>query len=407
MEDTRLERAKAIAEAGKVRQISDTKWMVLSQTGAKKRYEVDSRQQTCTCPDFEAWELPCKHIFATRIFQGLDPITRKERHHNEENSMPRPTYPQGDWSAYNQAQIFEQEHFDFLLKDLCSTIEQPRQQHGRPRLPLDDVIFAAATKVYSEKSGRRASTEIREAKKDGFIDEAPHHNSISRYLLMPEVTPHLLGLIKESAAALSVVETQFAADATGFSTCVYDRWFDHKYGQSTKRQRWLKCHAMVGTRTNVVTAVEITEEAVSDTSMLPELLAATSENFSMKEVSCDKGYLSARNLMAIEAHGAAPYVPFKSNSTKGETSAWQKMWHMFWFRRDEFLQRYHRRSNVESTFSMIKRKFGGSVRSKKFESQLNEVLLKILCHNIVVVIHEMYALGIDPRFASEKAKELH
>jgi hypothetical protein len=27
---------------------------------------------------------------------------------------------------------------------------------------------------------------------------------------------------------------------------------------------------------------------------------------------------------------------------------------------------------------------------------VNELLAKILCHNIVVLVHEMYALGIDP-----------
>jgi transposase len=31
---------------------------------------------------------------------------------------------------------------------------------------------------------------------------------------------------------------------------------------------------------------------------------------------------------------------------------------------DEFMQHYHKRSNVESAFSAIKRKFGDSVRSK-------------------------------------------
>jgi hypothetical protein len=42
---------------------------------------------------------------------------------------------------------------------------------------------------------------------------------------------------------------------------------------------------------------------------------------------------------------------------------------------------YHKRSNVEATFSMIKRVFGDSVRSKTETARQNEVLLKILCHN--------------------------
>jgi hypothetical protein len=68
------------------------------------------------------------------------------------------------------------------------------------------------------------------------------------------------------------------------------------------------------------------------------------------------------------------------------------------YRREEFLAHYHKRSNVESTFSMIKRKFGDSLRSKTETAQVNETLAKVLCHNLVVLIHEMYELGVDPVF---------
>ena len=53
-------------------------------------------------------------------------------------------------------------------------------------------------------------------------------------------------------------------------------------------------------------------------------------------------------------------------------------------------------SNAESTFSMIKTEFGDRIRSKTDTAQTNEVLLKILCHNICVVIQSMYELGIEP-----------
>ena len=46
------------------------------------------------------------------------------------------------------------------------------------------------------------------------------------------------------------------------------------------------------------------------------------------------------------------------------------MFHYFQFRQEEFLRHYHKRSNVESTFSAIKRKFGPDVRSKT-ESEMS------------------------------------
>lgn len=45
---------------------------------------------------------------------------------------------------------------------------------------------------------------------------------------------------------------------------------------------------------------------------------------------------------------------------------------------------------------MIKRKFGESLRSRTDTAMKNEVICKVICHNIVVIIQAMYKLGIDP-----------
>jgi transposase len=62
------------------------------------------------------------------------------------------------------------------------------------------------------------------------------------------------------------------------------------------------------------------------------------------------------------------------------------------------LEHYHKRSNVESTFSAIKRKFGSAVRSKQYTAQVNEILCKILCYNLSCLVHAMRELGVEPSF---------
>ena len=47
---------------------------------------------------------------------------------------------------------------------------------------------------------------------------------------------------------------------------------------------------------------------------------------------------------------------------------------------------------------MMKLVFGDSVRSKTPVARVNEVLLKVLCHNIGVLVHEIHELGITPSF---------
>lgn len=129
---------------------------------------------------------------------------------------------------------------------------------------------------------------------------------------------------------------------------------------------------------------------------LPALVDRTAKHFAIAEVSADKGYASKANTEAISRHGAAPFIAFRRTATGEGGGAWAKAFGYFMYRRDDFLAHYHKRSNVETTFSMIKRKFGDSLRSKTDTAMINETLCKMLCHNLVVLIHEIHELGIDP-----------
>lgn len=93
-----------------------------------------------------------------------------------------------------------------------------------------------------------------------------------------------------------------------------------------------------------------------------------------------------------------PYIAFKKSATGAVGGVYEKMYHYYSFNREEFLDHYHKRSNSESTFSMIKAKFGGYIRSKGDTAQTNEALCKVLCHNICCLIQSMFELGIKPNF---------
>jgi transposase len=375
-------------------------WLVPSQSG-HGRYTVspDPDAPHCSCPDHEMRGLKCKHLFAVEFTlqrkEHRDGSTTVTQTVTVTETIIKPTYPQ-DWPAYNAAQTHEKDKFLGLLHDLCSGIPKPPPAKGRRPLPLADVVFAACFKVYSTSSGRRFMSDLREAHATGYLHTLPHYNSIFRTLENPELTPILRGLITESSLPLKAVEADFAVDSSGFTTSRFIRWLDHKYGVVRQQHEWVKVHLMCGVKTNVVTAVEIREKDASDTKLLPDLVHTTAKHFDMREVSADKGYSSVNNVNVIADHGATPYIAFKSIHSGKAGGLWEKMFHYFSFRRDEFLVHYHKRSNVESTFSMIKAKFRDHVRSKTDVAMQNEVLCKILCHNICCVIQSMYELGIEP-----------
>lgn len=396
--DARRKRGLELARVGKLRQKGEM-WIVPSQTHCGTYLVEPGERPTCTCPDFELTQKPCKHVFAVEF--TVQKVTAPDGTVTETKTV-RVTYRQ-DWPAYNAAQVHEAERFTELLADLCSGImEEPRRGRGRPRIPLRDAVASAVLKVYSTMSGRRASGDVRSAREDGYLTHAPHYNSVFRTLEDESLTPLLKTLIEESAAPLRAVERDFAVDASGFTTCSYARWFDAKYGREMKAHTWWKVHLMCGVRTNVVTGVEITNGDVHDYHLLPTLVQTTAKRFELAEVSADKGYIGRSNLDAIAATGAAPYIPFKAGAKDIPKHAlWSKLWHYYGAHREEFLAHYHKRSNVESTFSMVKAKFGAAVRSKTPVAQQNEILAKILCHNLCCLVSSIYELGLEPAFWRE------
>ena len=57
----------------------------------------------------------------------------------------------------------------------------------------------------------------------------------------------------------------------------------------------------------------------------------------MVEVSADKGYLTKANVATTEKYGAAPFIPFKSNTVQPpEGTAWVRMYHLYSYRSEEF-----------------------------------------------------------------------
>jgi transposase len=370
-------------------------WLVPSRTKAGRKYTVcpDHDSPHCTCPDHETNGGKCKHIWAVEFYQthikNVPPRVEPTA-----QPAPKPTYPQ-KWAAYNAAQTHEKELFLALLRELCDGIADRREQTtGRPRLAIGDAVFAACYKVYSTVSGRRFMTDLRDAQSKGLISRTPHFNTIFNTLEDSDITDVLRGLITESSLPLKAVEEDFAVDSSGFTTSRFIRWYDHKYGAVRQQHEWVKVHLMCGVKTNIVTAVEIRDKDASDTKLLPALVDATARNFRLREVSGDKGYGSLSNYEAVARHGATPYIAFKSIHTGKGGGLWRKMFHMFQLNRDEFLAHYHKRSNVETTFSMIKAKFRDHVRSKTSDAMVNEVLCKIICHNICCLIQEAHELGI-------------
>jgi transposase len=389
-------------------------WLVPSQSG-KGRYKVDVEKRQCTCADYDFRREPCKHLFAVEHVIELQKTTTTTTDAQgnttttttEKVTIKRQTYRQ-DWPNYNAAQTQEKRLFLYLLHQLCQGVGSPAQMNGRPRHSFEDMIFAMAFKVYSTVSGRRFMTDLRDAHAKGYMESLPCYNSIFNYFESETLTPYLKMLIEESSLPLASIEEDFAVDSSGLSTCRFVQWTHAKYSDPhlIEKKDWIKLHIMCGVKTNVVTSVEITDRYSGDSLQFKPLVEATAQNFALRQVSADKAYLSAPNLKTVVDNHATPYIPFKVNSTgheKRHSKLWKSMFHFYSYNSERFMQNYHKRSNVETTFHMIKSKFGDALRSKSKTAQINEALCKVLCHNICCLIQSMFELNLRPKFWAEAA----
>jgi hypothetical protein len=381
-------------------------WHVPSQANPGTRYKVTLNPLGCECEDFLLRQADCKHTIAARLVM--------ERDHGgqappmDTDSIPtKPTYPQV-WPAYNKAQATEKRRVQVLLHDLCRNLperERPANTRGqRPHL-VKDCVFAMAFKVYCGLSSRRFSCDLLDAHKKGHITKPIPGVKVTAFFEDAYYTPILKELIVHSASPLRVVETDFAIDSSGFGSSRYEKWYDQKYGVTRNKCLWVKTHIACGVKTNIVTAVRILDKDAADCPQFVPLIKETRRHFEIGEVSADKAYASLENFEEIAGCGAEAFIAFKSNTTGGVGGMFEKAFHFFQFNRDEYLGKYHKRSNVESTFSAVKRKFGDSVMSRSDAGMVNEVLCKILCHNLTCLIQEQETLGIVPVFWKDEPAE--
>lgn len=404
---------RAIEMLGTRTQVIETgipgEFIVASQSG-KGLYRVrgigvEGEIETCGCPDFLLRWRPCKHIRLVHL--QLTPSSKSAGH----GVGRRKQYPQ-NWSAYNKGQTEEIPIVNALLGDLVNEVpELPRLPGagGRPGVPLREAILCSILKVYSGYAGRKAIGVYESARDLGtlHLEKVPSFMVASRVLNRQDITPILYSLLRVSAGPLADLEDDgiVAPDSTGMQSTSFGGWREARHGEK-REHRWLKVHAIVGTKTHVIIDAVVAEANSGDAPQFEPLLrGALDSGFRPGFIAADSGYLSKYNYRLSGELGVQPRIAFRSNSlnrsgNRGSPSAWRKAYHLFHANPAGWDRVYHQRSNVESVFSALKRKFGENLRSRNHVAQVNEAICKLIAYNLTVVVHEIFEHGIAPQFNS-------
>jgi hypothetical protein len=151
---------------------NDKGWLVPSQSNGTHyivKLSDNDNEPACDCPDNKYRRMKCKHIFAVELI-----VTREidEQGTSTDTITKKISYTQ-NWQAYDTAQTRQKELFMQLLRDVCSQVPQPEYTFGRPKLPLSDMVFLSALKVFTTFSLRRFQTDAETARGCGYIYKVP------------------------------------------------------------------------------------------------------------------------------------------------------------------------------------------------------------------------------------------
>lgn len=388
-------------------------WLVPSQNHGGSYFVriADNGVRSCTCPDWaeRGSYVPCKHIFSVDIVE-TETTSDGSTVTTTYSIKTRRTYGQ-DWHTYNLAQTNEGRLFPLLLRDLCLTVPQPPRSRGRKPIPLADVIMAAVMKLYVAKSGRRASSFVRELASQGFISRAPSYNSVFRYAESEVLTAPLSRLVTLAASPLVGFEDTLAVDSTGISLRTYAPGYRAKrYGDTTpkKYKGWLKLHCAVGCKSHVIASLRVCYDGQhsADSPEFARLVTdAKANGLHFVRVCADAAYSSGANVQLVEELTGVPLsalIPFRDGTGTGQYApeSFKRAYHFFKFQGPEFFasDAYGQRQAVEGVFSDMKRTIASSVRARNEIAATNEALMIALAHNIRKVIHAAYKFGFEPKF---------
>ena len=90
-------------------------------------------------------------------------------------------------------------------------------------------------------------------------------------------------------------------------------WKTKRHGADYRRQ-WRKVHLGIDAQTVEIRAIEITDNAIGDAPMLPELLAQIPEDEPLHSVSADGAYDTKACHEAIASRQAAAIIPARKNA---------------------------------------------------------------------------------------------
>jgi len=225
------------------------------------------------------------------------------------------------------------------------------------------------------------------------LSHVPHFTTFhkaSRFLLaLPKVHPLLEQTLRMAMQPSHVM--QAAIDSTGLEAGYTSHYFvqrRHVKGlsiyQSMLYAKYPKLTVICDCSNHLILAVKTTRGPCPDMATLVPTLQNLPAGMTLETLLADAGYDSEQNHVYARQHRhirtMIPARAGRRSQSLPKTMYRRRMKEQFnrtW---------YAQRSQVETVFSMIKRRWGSAVRARTFQAQIRDMWLMALTHNLAIFL---------------------
>lgn len=324
-----------------------------------------------------------------------------------------------NWAKYDSAQIKEMANYLNNLRDIVDeadnrirsrTIPEKRGP-GKPETNPADIAKMLLLQTYTESPNRVAEGLLLLFKEKLGISQHFSYKTIERGYDREKVNKILDEVVAITNECVESEEKTCSFDGTGLSASNKENYADKRQKQNSKKNQkkskpsndnqsydsfpitnltsnmgFSYCVMGIGVRYKLISGISVSpDHSIGETTMFPEAYFQTLENYpNLENVLGDGIYASRWITDLVSKTHLTPYFLPKSNVTfqsKG-FAGWYDMLYSLWDDPQRWLEQYHMRSISETVNSMVKCRFGATLRKKLDPRKATETKLKFVAHDI-------------------------